>query len=88
MEHIIYGCQTLAAESALTDKLSSFPIPPGYLCKYYDIKVDAQYWYEHNLDRVMENDKVIVLLESQIIITDIHTPCNKTRYSNQGKGYK
>ena len=35
-EHIISGCQTLAAQLHLD------------ICKHYAIKVDAQHWYQHN----------------------------------------
>ena len=51
VEHIISGCQTLAA-----DKYLHLDI-----CKHYAIKVDAQHWYQHNPERVMENEKATIL---------------------------
>ena len=38
------------------------------ISKYYDSKVDVQYWYEHMPDRVVENGKVTALWDSKIII--------------------
>ena len=75
VEHIIYGYQTLVAEKYLNrhNQVSAELYPD--ICKYHDVRVDGQYWYKHKLDRVIENDKVTVPWDSQII-TDRHIPCN------------
>ena len=31
------------------------------ICKHYAIKVDAQHWYQHNPEQVMENQKTTIL---------------------------
>ena len=38
--------------------------------------MDAQHWYQHNPERLMENDKVTILWDSQIT-TGRYVPCNK-----------
>ena len=46
------------------------------ICKHYGIDTQAKHWYEHKPDRVVENDDVTILWDSQIQ-TDRHIPCNK-----------
>jgi len=76
VEHIISGCQTLAAEQYLNRHNQVAAQLHLDICKKYGIKVDAKSWYEHKPERVMENDKATILLDSQII-TDRHIPFNK-----------
>ena len=38
--------------------------------------MDAQHWYQHKPDQVMENEKATILWDHQVK-TDRHIPCNK-----------
>ena len=38
--------------------------------------MEAECWYQHKPERVMENEKATILWDSPII-TDRHVPCNK-----------
>ena len=44
--------------------------------KHYNIKVEAQYWYQHKPEQVVENELATILLDSSVI-TDRHISCNK-----------
>ena len=68
VEHIIYGCQILATDKYLNRHHQVASHLHLDICKHYNIKVDAQHWYEHNPERVMENDKVTIPWYSQITI--------------------
>ena len=69
-------CQMLAADKYL-DKHNMVAAQPHVdICKCYYIQVSTKHWYEHKPHRVTENDKVVVLLDSQIC-TDRQIPCNK-----------
>ena len=48
VEHIIYGCQTLAADKYLNRHNQVAAQLHFDICKHYAIKVDAQHWYQHN----------------------------------------
>ena len=48
MEHIISGCQTLAADKYLNRHNQVAAQLHLDICKHYAIKVDAQHWYQHN----------------------------------------
>ena len=76
VEHIISGCQTLAADNYL-NRYNQVPAQLHLdICKHYAIKVDAQHWYQHNPERVMENEKATILWDHQVK-TDRNIPCNK-----------
>ena len=47
VEHIIYGCQTLAADKYLNRHNQ---VAAQLHLDHYAIKVDAQHWYQHNLE--------------------------------------
>ena len=74
--HIISGCQTLAADKYLNRHNQVAAQLHLDICKHYAIKADAQHWYQHNPERVMENEKTTILWDHQVK-TDRHTPCNK-----------
>ena len=76
VEHIMAGCQALAADKYLDRHNKVAAELHLDICKHYGIEVQAQHWYEHKPDRVMENDQVTVLWDSQVH-TDRHIPCNK-----------
>ena len=48
VEHIISGCQTLAAEKYLNRHNQVAAQLHLDICKHYAIKVDAQHWYQYN----------------------------------------
>ena len=48
VEHIISGCQTLAADKYLNRHNQVAAQLHLDICKHYAIKVDAQHWYQHN----------------------------------------
>ena len=48
VEHIISGCQTLAAEKYLNRHNQVAAQLHLDICKHYAIKVDAQHWYQHD----------------------------------------
>ena len=50
VEHIISGCQTLAADKYLNRHNQVVAQLHLDICKHYAIKVDAQHWYQHNLE--------------------------------------
>ena len=76
LEHIISGCQTLAADQYL-DRHNQVAVQLHLdICKHYGIKVETKHWYQHKPERITHNDKATILWDSQII-TDRHGPCNK-----------
>ena len=76
VEHIISGCQTLAADKYLNRHSQVAAQLHLDMCKHYAIKMDAQHWYQHNPECVMENKKSTILWDHQFK-TDRHIPCNK-----------
>ena len=46
------------------------------ICRHYGIKVEAECWYQHKPEWVMEKEKATILWDSPVI-TDRHVPCNK-----------
>ena len=76
MKLTISGCQKLAAEMYLNWPNQEAAELKLDFCKYFNIKVDAELWYDNNPDKVIANDKVKVLWDFQIT-TDRHIPCNK-----------
>ena len=76
VEHIIPGCQRLAAGQCLNRHNQVAAQIHLDICKHYGIKVHAKSWYEHKPNRVIENEQVRVLWDSQII-TDRWIPHNK-----------
>ena len=48
VQHIISGCQTLAADKYLNRHNQVAAQLHLDICKHYAIKVDAQHWYQHN----------------------------------------
>ena len=76
VEHVITGCQTLAAEQYLNRHNQVAAQWHLDICRHYGIKVETECWYQHKPEWVMENEKATILLDSPII-TDRHVPCNK-----------
>ena len=76
MKLTISECQQLAAEKYLNEPNQVAAELNLDFCKYYNIKMDAQLWYDNNPDKVIANDKVKVLWDSQIS-TDRHISCSK-----------
>ena len=76
VEHIISWCQTLAADQYLNCHTQVAAQLHLDICRHYGITVEAEYWYQHKPERVMENEKATILWDSPII-TDGHVPCNK-----------
>ena len=76
VEHIISGCQTLAADQYLNQHNQVAAQLHLDICKHYGIKVEAECWYQHKPEWVMENEKATILWGSPTI-TDRHVPCNK-----------
>ena len=76
VEHIISGFQTLAADQYLNrHNQVAVQLHLG-ICKYYNIKVEAQHWHQHKPEWVVENELATILWDSPVI-TDRHIPCNK-----------
>ena len=75
VEHIISGCQTLAADQYLNSHNQVAAQLHLDICRHYGIKVEAECWYQHKPEQVMENEKATILGDSPII-TDRHVPCN------------
>ena len=75
VEHIISGCQTLAADKYLNRHNQIAAQLHLDICKHFAIKVDVQHWYQHNPEQVMENETTI--LWDHQVKTDRHIPCNK-----------
>ena len=69
-------CQILAADKYLNRHNQVAAQLYLDICKLNAIKVDAQRWYQHNPERVMENEKTTILWDHQVK-TDRHIPCNK-----------
>ena len=84
MEHIISGCQILAADKYLNRHNQVVAQLHLLICKHNNIKVDVQHSYQHNPEIVMKIDKVTILWDSQIT-TDRHVPCNKPDVITQEK---
>ena len=76
VEHIISGCQTLAADQYLNRHNQVAAQLHLDICRHYGIKVEAECWYQHKPEQVIENEKATILWDSPII-TDRHVPCNK-----------
>ena len=76
VEHIISGCQSLAADQYLNRHNQVAAQLHLDICKHYNIAVEAQYWYQHKPERVVENELATILWDSPVI-TDRHIPCNK-----------
>ena len=76
VEHIISGCQTLAADQYLNRHNQVAAQLHLDICRHYGIKVEAKCWYQHKPEQVMENEKATILWNSPII-TDRRVPCNK-----------
>ena len=76
MEHIISGCQTLAADQYLNRHNQVAAQLLLDICKHYGIKVEAEWWYQHKPEQMIENEKATILWDSPVM-TDRHVPCNK-----------
>ena len=76
VEHTISGCQTLAADQYLNRHNQVAARLHLDICRHYAIKLEAECWYQHKPEQVMENKKATILWDSPIII-DRHVPCNK-----------
>ena len=76
--HSILRFQSLAAEKYLDWHIEVSTQHHLDLFKYYEIKVNAQYWYDHKPVRVIENNKMTVLW-NYLIAMDRHIMCNKPR---------
>ena len=76
VEHIISGCQTLAADQYLNRHNQVAAKLHVDIYRHYGIKVEAECWYQHKPEQVMDNEKTTILWDSPII-TDRHVPHNK-----------
>ena len=76
VEHIKSGYQTLAADQYLNKHNQVAAQLYLDICRHYDIKVEAECWYQYKPEWVMENQKATILWNSPII-TDRHVPYNK-----------
>ena len=76
VEHIISGCQSLVADKYLNRHNQVAAQLHLDICKHYAIKVGTQHWYQHNPERVTENEKATILWDHQVK-TDRLIPCNK-----------
>ena len=76
VEHIISGCQTLAADKYLNRHNQVAAQLHLDICKHYAIKVDAQHWYQHNPERVLENEKAFKATSKRYQASIISTICN------------
>ena len=76
VEHIISGCQTLAADQYLNRHNQVATQLHLDICRHYGIKVEAECWYQHKPEQVRDNEKATILWYSAII-TYRHVPCNK-----------
>ena len=76
LDHIISGCQILAADKYLNRQNKVAAQLHLDICKHYVIKVNAQHWYQHNPEQVVENKKATILWDYQVKI-DRHIPRNK-----------
>ena len=71
VEHIISGCQTLAADQYINrhnQVAAQFHLD---ICRHYGIIGEAECWYQHKPEWVIENEKATILWDSPII-TDRH----------------
>ena len=50
VEHIISGCQTLAADQYLNRHNQVAAQLHLDICRHYGIKVEAECWYQHKLE--------------------------------------
>ena len=76
VEHIISGCQTLAADWYLNSQNQVAAQLHLDICKHYGTNVQSECWYQHKPEHVVENEKATILWDSPVI-TDRHVPCNK-----------
>ena len=76
VEHIISGCQTLAADQYFNRHNQVAAQLHLDICWHYGIKVEAECWYQCKPEQVMDNEKATILWDSPII-TNRHVPCNK-----------
>ena len=65
-EHIMAGCIAIAADMYLNRHNKVAAELHLDICKHYGIDTQAKHWYKHKPDRVVENDDVTVLWDSQI----------------------
>ena len=75
-QHIISGCQILAADQYLNTHNQVAAQLHLDICKHYNITVEAQYWYQHKPEWVVENELATILWDSPVI-TDRYIPYNK-----------
>ena len=83
-EHNISGGQILAADKYFNRHNQVAVHLYLDICKHYNIKEDAQHWYQHNPERIIENEKVTILWDFQIT-PGRHVPCNKPDINIQEK---
>ena len=76
VEQIILCCQTLAADQYLNRHNQVAAQLHLDICRHHGIKVEAECWYQHKPEQVMENEKATILWDSPII-TDRHVSCTK-----------
>ena len=76
VEHIISGCQMLAADQYLNRHNQVAAQLHLGICRHYGVKVEADCWYQHTPEQMMENVKATILWDSPVI-TDRQVPCNK-----------
>ena len=74
--HIMAGCSVLAADQYLNRHNKVAAQLHLDICKHYGIKIKAENWYQHEPERVVENDQATILWDSPIN-TDRQIACNK-----------
>ena len=84
VEHIISGCQSLAADQYLNRHNQVAAQLHLEICKHYNIAVEAQHWYQHEPEWVVENELATILWNSPVI-TDRYILCNKPDLIGQEK---
>ena len=84
VEHIISGCQTLAADQ-LFNRHNQVAVQLHLdIWKHYGIKMEEKYWNQHKPEGIIGNDKATILWDSPII-TDRDVPYNNPDIVTQEK---
>ena len=78
VEHLISGCQTLAADQYLNRYNQVTAQLHLDICRHCGIKVEAECWYQHKPEGVMENEKAPIQWDSPIITYRLSPAINQT----------
>ena len=79
VEHIISGCQTLAADQYLNRHNEVAAQLHLDICRYYGINVEAECWYQHKPEEVMEMKRQLSCGTPQSSLTDMSPTINQTQ---------